>query len=65
MNPRRLLGLVLFGSLAFLIGRDLWEKWRSLEAIFLVPLFLMLVFCFLRFVFVQVTPSRPANVEAK
>jgi hypothetical protein len=51
MDPRRLLGLALFGPLAFGTGWDLFHKWRHPIALLLAPLFLILLFCFLRFVF--------------
>jgi hypothetical protein len=59
MDPRRLLGLALFGFFTFATGRDLYHDWRRPVAIFLGPLFPMLLVCLLRFVFIS--PAAPKD----
>ncbi len=61
MDPRRLLGLALFGFLTFTTGWDLHHDWRRPVAIFLVPLFLMLLVCLVRFVFISPAPKDQLN----
>jgi hypothetical protein len=64
MDPRRLLGLALFGFLTFAIGWDLFHEWNRPIARPLAPLFLLLLSCFLRFAFFRPVP-RTNRIDSK